>query len=321
MSQPGHGSDHPGASTNDTGAGSPAIEVTDLVVRYGPLTAVDGLSFNAEHGEVLSLLGPNGAGKTSTVEALEGYRDLAGGSVRVLGADPAKEMRRLAPDIGVMLQQGGVYPSMTPTEAVTLFASYYPDPNEPAALLERMGLGAAGSTPWKRLSGGEQRLLALALAVVGRPKVAFLDEPTAGVDPQARTEVRALVRELAASGTCVLLASHDLEEVEAVADRVLIIDRGRKVAEGAPGHLSDAPQEIRFTTSPRIDKAALAATFGGTVAESTPGRYRLTGEVTPKRVANLVAWLADRDVLVLELRAGGESLRETFARLVSRRQT
>ena len=299
----------------------PAIEVRDLVVRYGPLTAVDGLSFTANHGEVLSLLGPNGAGKTSTVETLEGYRDVAGGSVRVLGADPAREMRRLAPDIGVMLQQGGVYPSMTPTEAMTLFASYYSDPNEPAALLERMGLGAAAGTPWKRLSGGEQRLLALALAVIGRPKVAFLDEPTAGVDPEARTEVRALVRELAASGTCVLLASHDLEEVEAVADRVLIIDRGRKVAEGAPGQLSDAPQEIRFTTSPGVDKPALAAAFGGTVAESTPGRYRLTGDVTPKRVAELVGWLADRDVLVLELRAGGESLRETFARVVDRRQT
>lgn len=310
-----------GSSNSGTAEHSPAVEVRDLVIRYGPLTAVDGLSFGANHGEVLSLLGPNGAGKTSTVEALEGYRDVAGGSVRVLGSDPATEMRKLAPEIGVMLQQGGVYPSMTPAEAVRLFASYYPSPNEPTALIERMGLGAAAGTPWKRLSGGEQRLLSLALAVVGRPKVAFLDEPTAGVDPGARTEVRALVRELASSGTCVLLASHDLEEVEAVADRVLIMDRGRKVAEGAPGQLSDAPQEIRFTTSPGIDKPALAAAFGGTVAESTPGRYRLTGEVTPKRVADLVGWLAERDVLVLELRAGGESLRETFARLVNRGQT
>lgn len=311
----------PATSTPRASGAAPAIEVHDLVVRYGALTAVDGLSFNADHGEVLSLLGPNGAGKTSTVESLEGYRKVAAGSVRVLGADPATDMRRLAPDIGVMLQQGGVYPSMTPAEALRLFASYYSSPNEPTALLERMGLGAASGTPWKRLSGGEQRLLSLALAVVGRPKVAFLDEPTAGVDPDARTEVRALVRELASSGTCVLLASHDLEEVEAVADRVLIIDRGRKVAEGAPGQISDAPEEIRFTTSPGIDKPALAAAFGGTVAESTPGRYRLTGEVTPARVADLATWLAERDVLVLELRAGGESLRETFARLVNRRQT
>ncbi len=233
--------------------------------------------------------------------------------------DPAKQMRAIAPDIGVMLQQGGVYPSMGPAEALELFASYYSSPNDPAALLERVGLEAAAATPWKRLSGGEQRLLSLALAVVGRPKVAFLDEPTAGVDPDGRSEVRALVRELAASGTCVLLASHDLDEVEAVADRVLIIDRGRLVAEGSPQGLADRPREIRFTAPPGLDKPALAAAMGGTVTESTPGSYRLIGEVTPERVERLVRWLAERDVLLLELRTGGESLREAFARLVIRR--
>lgn len=303
-----------------TAAGaSRAVEVDDLVVRYGALTAVDGLSFGADHGEVVGLLGPNGAGKTSTIEALEGFRPVASGSVRVLAMDPARQMRAIAPDIGVMLQQGGVYPSMAPAEALALFASYYSSPNDPAALLERVGLASAAATPWKRLSGGEQRLLSLALALVGRPKVAFLDEPTAGVDPDGRSEVRSLVRELAASGTCVLLASHDLDEVEEIADRVLIIDRGRLVAEGSPQGLADRPREIRFTAPPGLDKPALAAEMGGTVTESTPGSYRLIGEVTPERVERLVRWLAERDVLLLELRTGGESLREAFARLVTHR--
>lgn len=297
----------------------PAVEVRDLVVRYGGLTAVDGLSFGADLGEIVGLLGPNGAGKTSTMEALEGFRRIAAGSMRVLGRDPARQMRALAPDIGVMLQQGGVYPSMSPAEALGLFASYYPAPNDPAALLERVGLAAAATTPWKRLSGGEQRLLSLALAVVGRPKVAFLDEPTAGVDPDGRSEVRALVRELAASGTCVVLASHDLDEVEQVAHRVVVIDRGRVVAEGSPRALADRPQEIRFTAPPGLDKPALAAAMGGTVTESTPGSYRLIGEVSPERVERLVSWLAARHILLLELRTGGESLREAYARLVPRR--
>ena len=270
---------------------------------------------------MVGLLGPNGAGKTSTIESLEGFRPISSGSVRVLGRDPATEMRKIAPEIGVMLQQGGVYPSMTPAEAVDLSAAYYPSPNEPRALLERVGLGAASGTPWKRLSGGEQRLLSLALAVVGRPKVAFLDEPTAGVDPDGRAEVRAIISELAGSGTCVLLASHDLDEVEEIADRVLIIDRGRLVADGSPRGLTDRPQEIRFTASPGLDKPALAAAMGGTVTESTPGTYRLTGEVTAQRVDQLVRWLTARDVLVSELRTGGESLREAFARLVHRRET
>ena len=268
------------------------------MVRYGPLTAVDELTFHAQHGEIVALLGPNGAGKTSTIEAVEGFRRPARGSVRVLGKDPVREGRRLAPDIGVMLQQGGVYPAMTPVEALELFASYYPRPNPPAALVERLGLGAAASTPWKRLSGGEQRLVSLALAVVGRPRVAFLDEPTAGVDPDGRAEVNTLIRELASSGTCVMLATHDLDEAEDLADR---------------------PQEIRFTTAPGLDKASLAKVMGGTVTESTPGRYRLIGEADPDRIATLATWLAARGTLLLELSAGGESLREAYARLVHRR--
>ncbi len=266
-------------------------------------------------GEVLALVGANGAGKTSTIEALEGYRRPSSGTVEVLGLDPRKDRAKLAAHVGVMLQQGGVYPSMSPAEALTLFAAYYPEPSDPGAILERLGLSTVADTAFKRLSGGEQRLLLLGLAIIGRPAVAFLDEPTAGVDPRARLEVRSIVRELADAGACVVLSSHDLDEVEAVADRVLMIDRGRAVAEGAPGQMSESPEEIRFVASPGLDKAALAQLMGGTVSESTPGRYRVTGEASPDRIARLTAWLAERGVLLLELRTGSESLPEVFARL------
>src|SRR4051794_15302593 len=161
----------------------PAVAVSDLVVRYGSVTAVAGVSFEAEAGEVVALLGPNGAGKTTTVETLEGYLRPSAGTVRVLGLDPVADHRRLTPQIGVMLQRGGVYPGMGPGEAIRLFASYYDTPDDPELLLERVGLRDVAGTPWRRLSGGEQQRLSLALALVGRPRVAFLDEPTAGVDP------------------------------------------------------------------------------------------------------------------------------------------
>ncbi|HEX9969340.1 MAG TPA: ABC transporter ATP-binding protein, partial [Acidimicrobiales bacterium] len=206
----------------------PAIEVLDLVVRYGDVVAVDGVSFTASAGEVVALLGPNGAGKTSTVEALEGYRRVAGGTARVLGMPVGS--RDLLPRIGVMLQRGGVYPSMNARDAVRLFASYYRNPLDPDSLLERVGLaGSSLRTPWRRLSGGEQQRVSLALALVGRPEVAFLDEPTAGVDPHGRAVVRSVVASLRDEGVCVLLTTHELDEAERVADRVVIVDRGRVV--------------------------------------------------------------------------------------------
>src|SRR3954454_12842272 len=147
----------------------PAVEVEDLSVSYGALRAVQGVSFIAEPGEVVALLGPNGAGKTTTVETLEGYRRPSAGSVRVLGLDPVADHRRLTPQIGVMLQRGGVYPGMGPREALRLFASYYDSPDEPDGLLDRVGLGAVAGTPWRRLSGAEQQRMSLALALVARP--------------------------------------------------------------------------------------------------------------------------------------------------------
>jgi ABC-2 type transport system ATP-binding protein len=164
----------------------PPVEVSGLVVRYRDVTAVDGLSFTVEPAEVVALLGGNGAGKTTTVETLEGYRRPSAGHVRVLNLDPIAQRRELVPRIGVMLQEGGVYPGIRTREAIELFAAYYDTPNNPAALLDRVGLSGLADRTWRQLSGGEQRRLSLALALIGRPEVAFLDEPTSGVDPGGR---------------------------------------------------------------------------------------------------------------------------------------
>jgi ABC-2 type transport system ATP-binding protein len=296
-----------------------AIEVTDLVVRYGPLIAVDGLSFGSEPGEVLALLGPNGAGKTTTVETLEGYRRPTAGRVRVLGLDPIADRGRLAPKIGVMLQRGGVYPAMSAREALRLFAAYYDDPEDPDVLVERMALRDVEQTPWRRLSGGEQQRLSLALALVGRPRAAFLDEPTAGVDPAGRLAIRRAVRELRDRGVAVLLTTHEMEEAERLADRVVIIDRGAVVATGTPAELMTvgAGREIRFGAPPGLAVAELGLALGATVTEDQPGEYRVDTEATPAAVAALTAWLAGRDLPLADLRAGRQRLEDVFLRLTA----
>jgi ABC-2 type transport system ATP-binding protein len=298
----------------------PAIEVAGLTVRYGELVAVDGVSFTAEPGEVLALLGPNGAGKTSTVETLEGYRRAAGGSVRVLGLDPTADHRALTRRIGVMLQRGGVYPGIRPAEMLRLFAAFYDDPRDPAELLERVGLTRSARTPFRHLSGGEQQRLSLALALVGQPEVAFLDEPTAGVDVAGRQDIRRIVRELRDGGTCVVLTTHELEEAERGADRVVILDHGRVVASGTPAELMAAGSggEILFAAPPGLDAAGLGAALAASVEEVAPGEYRVEAPATPANVAALTAWLAANDLPLADLRAGRQRLEDVFLRLTTR---
>ncbi len=294
----------------------PAVEVSELVVRYGDVTAVDGASFSADHSQVVALLGPNGAGKTSTVETLEGYRRPAGGHVRVLGRDPVADATALRPRVGVMLQTGGVYPGMGAREALTLFASYYDDPEPVDTLLERVGLGAVATTPWRRLSGGEQQRLSLALALVGRPDVAFLDEPTAGIDPQGRLVIRDVIRQLRTDGACIVITTHELVEAEHLADRVVILDHGRVVADGTPSELrGGGGAEVRFGAPPALDTSALGARLGVPVIEDHPGEYRVDGSGTPQLVAAITAWLAENDLPLDDLRAGRQSLEDVFLRL------
>jgi ABC-2 type transport system ATP-binding protein len=296
-----------------------AIDVDELVVRYGSLTAVDHVSFSVAPGQVLALLGPNGAGKTSTVETLEGFRRPSGGRVRVLDLDPIADHRELVRRVGVMLQAGGVYPGIRPIEAVRLFGSYYDDPEDPEALLERVGLGHRRSTTWRRLSGGEQQRLSLALALVGKPEMLFLDEPTAGIDVAGRQVIRELIGELRTSGVTILVTTHDLEEAERIADRIVIIDRGEVVASGTPAELmrSSAHDEIRFGAPPHIDTAGLGRTLNAFVDEIAPGEYHVAMQPTPANVAALTAWLAEHELPLADLRAGRQRLEDVFLRLTA----
>ena len=297
----------------------PAIEVEELVVRYGRTVAVDGVSFSAEPGEVLGLLGPNGAGKTTTVETLEGYRVPDAGHVRVLGHDPRRDRASVTPLIGVMLQGGGTYPMMGAARALRLFASYYDDPRDPGELLRLVGLEDVARTPAKRLSGGERQRLALALALVGRPRVAFLDEPTAGIDPPGRIVVRDVVARLREEGVCVLITTHELGEAERLADRLVIIDRGQVVAAGRPADLVASGEEIRFAAPAGIDVGAVGAALGVAVTEERPGEYRVDTAPTPAAVARLTALLAERDLSISDLRAG-QRLEDVFLRLTAARE-
>jgi ABC-2 type transport system ATP-binding protein len=295
------------------------IEVVDLVVRYGSVTAVEGVTFQAEAGEVVALLGPNGAGKTSTIETLEGYRRPTSGRVRVLDLDPVADHERLTRSIGVMLQGGGIYPGIRSLEVLRLFAAFHADPEDPEGLLARVGLEHRRRATWRTLSGGEQQRLALALALVGRPEVVFLDEPTAGIDAGGRQVVRQVIDDLGRAGACVLVTTHDLHEAEKVADRVVIVDRGRVVADGSPRDLmqATATAEIRFGGPAGIDTLALGEALSATVDEASPGEYVVHLEATPAAIASLTAWLAQRDLPLADLRAGRHRLEDVFLRLTS----
>ncbi len=299
---------------------APAIEVADLVKHYGATRAVDRISLRVEPGEVFGLLGPNGAGKTTTVETLEGYRRPDAGSVRVLGLDPFADGPRLRPRIGVMLQDGGLYQGIRPLEALRLFASYYDDADDPDRLLDLVGLREASGTIVRRLSGGQRQRLSLALCLVGRPALVFLDEPTAGMDPHARATTWRLVRELRTEGVTVVLTTHAMDEAEQLCDRVAIIDHGRVVAAGTPSELmaGAAGEQTKFSAPTGLDRAALAGALGlaaDAVLEPRPGEYVVGAEATPALVAGLAVWLRDHDVTLGDLRAGRRSLEEVFLRV------
>jgi ABC-2 type transport system ATP-binding protein len=289
-----------------------------LVVRYGTTTAVDGVSFEAAAGEVTALLGPNGAGKTTTVETAEGYRRPDAGVVRVLGLDPVADHTALVRRIGVMPQDGGIYPGIRVLEALRLFAAYHDHPLDPGALLTRVGLDARAGATTRSLSGGERQRLSLALALVGRPEVAFLDEPTSGVDVGGRQVVRQVVRDLRDDGVAVVLTTHELAEAEHLADHVVIVDRGRVVAEGPLAELlQGGGQEIRFGAPAGLDVPALAARLGAPVRQTTPGEYVVDAAPIPSTVAALTAWLAEHDLPLADLRAGRQTLEDVFLRLTN----
>jgi ABC-2 type transport system ATP-binding protein len=296
-----------------------AIEVAGLEKRYGDRRAVDGINLRIPRGEVFGLLGPNGAGKTTTVETLEGYRSPDAGTVRVLGLDPRRDGTALRPRIGVMLQEGGLYPGVRPLEALRLFAAFYPEPDDPERLLDLVGLREVAGTYVRRLSGGECQRLSLALALVGRPEVLFLDEPTAGMDPRARATTWELVRELRADGTTVVLTTHHMDEAEQLCDHLAIIDHGRIVREGSPADITSVGgDDLRFSTAAGLDLPALAAALSlaaDTVGEHRPGEYTIRAVMTPELVADLAVWLRDKGYGLTELRTERATLEEVFLQL------
>jgi len=229
-------------------------------MAYGAKTAVDGLSLTVEAGSITAVLGPNGAGKTTTLETCEGYRKPQSGTVRILGLDPVAQRRDLLPRVGVMLQGQGAWSGARAMEMLRHIARLHADPLPIEPLAERLGLHECGRTPYRRLSGGQQQRLGLAMAIVGRPEIVFVDEPTAGMDPAARHTTWDLLRELRASGVTVVLTTHYLEEAEQLADQVHIIDHGRLIASGTPEELTrGSSATVRLVVDHELPAEAEAA--------------------------------------------------------------
>ncbi|MEV6531590.1 ABC transporter ATP-binding protein [Streptomyces sp. NPDC051639] len=295
------------------------IEVTDLRRVYGgDFEAVRGVTFSVGHGELFALLGTNGAGKTSTVELLEGLAPTAGGRVRVLGHDPYQERAAVRPRIGVMLQEGGFPSELTVAETVRMWAGCTSGARPTAEALDLVGLTRRSRVRVKQLSGGEKRRLDLALALLGRPEVLFLDEPTTGLDAEGRRETWELVRELRDTGTTVLLTTHYLEEAEQLADRLAVLHEGRIAASGTPAEVTASqPSRISFELPVGYfpgDLPPLAAL--GVTGHETAGRtVRLRTAELQRTATGLLLWARDEQVELRGLDVRSASLEEAFLRI------
>jgi ABC-2 type transport system ATP-binding protein len=298
------------------------VEVRDLVMRYGATTAVDGLSLTLEPHAITAVLGPNGAGKTTTLETCEGYRRPHAGRVRVLGLDPVRDRQRLLPRIGVMLQSGGAWSGVRAHEMLRHIAALHAHPLDVDLLIDRLGLGACGRTPYRRLSGGQQQRLGLAMALVGRPELVFVDEPTAGLDPQARRVTWELLEEVRRDGVTVVLTTHFMDEAERLADQVFVIDHGRLLAAGSPRELTHSAEQTSLTFQARagLDLSALAHALHDrfVVAEYPAGTYVVTGPVGPSELATVTSWCSEQQVMPAGLSVGRRTLEDVFLELTGR---
>lgn len=286
---------------------------------YGDVNAVNGLSFRANYGEILCLLGPNGAGKTTTIEMCEGFKKPTSGRIEVLGLNPSRNPDAVRSRIGIMLQGGGSYSGIKVKEMLELSASYNENPLDPEWLLDTLGLRGVVKSSYRRLSGGQQQRLSLALAIIGRPELVFLDEPTAGMDAQSRLAVWDLIRALRADGVTVILTTHLMDEAEALSDRVVIIDHGQLVASGTAASLTDSADvpQVNFDTATPVDLEALRN--AGIAAEALrPLHYRLTSEASPAGIAALASCLAAQNVILRNLHTSHRNLEEVFLDLTGR---
>ena len=311
-----------------SGAGSPAVAVENLVMRYGDKVAVDGLTMTVERNSITAVLGPNGAGKTTTLETCEGYRTPHEGTVRVLGLDPHSQRRDLLPRIGVMLQSGGAWSAVRAVEMLRHIASLHAHPLDISMLVDRLGLEACGRTPYRRLSGGQQQRLALAMAVVGRPELVFVDEPTAGMDPQARRDTWELLEELRSDGVTIVLTTHYMDEAERLADQIHVIDRGRLVVSGAPFELTrgGGSTTIRLVLTnpfPAHAPASLQSALGANTVVQAINEHRLlvTGPADASTLAKVSAWCEEHDVVPESLTLGQRTLEDVFLQITGRELT
>ena len=302
-----------------------AVVVEGLVMRYGDKTAVDGLSLEVQAHTITAVLGPNGAGKTTTLETCEGYRRPQQGSVRVLGLDPIRDRRALLPRIGVMLQSGGAWSGVRAVEMLAHVAKLHAQPLPVDLLVERLGLADCGRTPFRRLSGGQQQRLGLAMALIGRPELVFVDEPTAGLDPAVRRTVWELLEELRTDGVTVVLTTHYMDEAERLADWVHIVDKGTLVASGTSLELTrgGSVATIRLVVTepfPPGAPASLAAALGvGTEATALDDVTMLvSGPADASTLAKVSRWCEDNNVLPESLVLGQRNLEDVFLELTQR---
>ena len=295
------------------------IEAHHLRKSYGSTRAVDDVSLTLEEGQILAVLGPNGAGKTTTVEMVAGLRHADAGTVRVLGLDPQADPHAVREQLGMQLQSARLPARITVAEAIELYASFYSRPADPAELLDLLGLREKAGTAFKNLSGGQQQRLSIALALVGRPKVAILDELTTGLDPHARREVWELIESVRESGVSILLVTHFMDEAERLADQVVIIDDGRVVARGTPAELTarsggDYQFQMRFDDQLPGDLVAALRSLPE-VSELITGEHSCTVSGLPTALPAVIGMLGKAERIPADIHTTTRSLEDVFVQL------
>jgi ABC-2 type transport system ATP-binding protein len=301
---------------------NPVLQVENLVKRYGDVEAVRGVSFAVDEGEVFGLLGPNGAGKTSTIEVLEGLRVPDGGRVSVCGFDPQKNPNELKHEIGAALQSTSLPDKIRVVEALQLFASFYKRKRTPEELLKRFGLEEKRNAFYSQLSGGQKQRLALAIAIINDPKVLFLDEPTAGLDPQVRREIYDIIEELKRDKKTIVLTTHYIEEAERLCDRVAIVDHGKVIATGTPRELkqgSAGTTRIEVKLAKASPLSELKALDGVSDARELAGGYVLHCQKTAPAIVSLVKHLDAENNELVSLEIATPSLEDVFIEMTGRR--